>query len=281
MNSSIATLVVYLFFGVFGIQRSNGRVFTKYPYLVSLKLQEESQHLSSGSLLDFKWVLTAANPIDEYLTIPEYLIVSRLNQTREVDKIYRSNKFNSRTFEHDIALVLLREPFSKTRFIDICKIPVFTMDLEMKYKCAEVEVIGIKNSSLINAAYKVSANENCKQKLLYDPVEISFCAQTEERATCVSDRGGPAICEGFVFGIVSYGCKSGVFTRVDKHLKFIFEIMGPSSLLKTYEEEDDKRDRHKLILSITLSTVILICVLIILLCSLGPADKLKCFIVPR
>ncbi|XP_044745285.1 transmembrane protease serine 9-like [Coccinella septempunctata] len=220
--------------------------YSKYPFIVSVRADGVG-HICTGSLVGLQWVLTSAHCVLDYEKTSDKVNVmagepnSADEQMRLVEKIYCHNKFRSDSLFNDVALIQLDQPFREKETVKTNYVPKYTIIIDMKTLCNTVEVIGLERSNITDRMnvtrpdlvvynHEVLSNKNCARKRKFPVLKHTFCGYAKNMTACLRDTGGPAICEGLIYGIIFYGCpwdqSPSYFTRVDRYLVFIERIMG-------------------------------------------------------
>lgn len=219
----------------------------EFPWQVSLRLF--SSHLCGGTVVNERWVVTAAHCIRYHAAFYRvYVGKNHLSRTDKFEHYHyvsatiRHPKFNNRTVDYDIALLKLSTPFdflTETYVSPIC-LPNPGEDFTGK----ECVVTGWgytrQDGSTSDVLQKVNLlvwdQERCRKAYadVNNVTERMFCAGYAEggRGPCKGDSGGPLQClkdDGtwVLAGITSWGLvcaaprRPGVFTRVSALRKFI------------------------------------------------------------
>lgn len=229
----------------------------KYPWQVSLGVSwiaaPDDAHFCGGSILNNKWILTAAHCIDGLtpdqiiVTAGTHILNGTSGQSRNVDRIlYMSDRYDRSTYDNDVALLELFSPIDiGTEFA--------TVEIAHATAAQEVEIAG-SDQKLVVSGWGVTQEggekvatlrfvevpyverEVCNSALSYDGriTENMLCAGNLSGGedSCQGDSGGPlagptADGQQVQFGIVSWGegCarprKVGVYTRLTKYADWI------------------------------------------------------------
>ncbi|XP_032904344.1 chymotrypsin-like elastase family member 2A [Amblyraja radiata] len=226
-----------------------------WPWQISLQISREGRwsHTCGGSLIDPRWVMTAAHCINNKYTYRVGLGKQFLSEDEAgsvyapVEKLIPHEKF-SMIFAangYDIALVKLAEPVVLNDKVNVGCIPAPGTLLPNNYSCY------ITGWGLLKAGGTVS---NILQQALLPAVDHATCSQpswwwmmVKESMVCAGgdglasgcngDSGGPLNCRNAdgmweVHGVVSFGSSScshknkpTVFTRVSAYNDWINEKM--------------------------------------------------------
>ncbi|XP_017177931.1 kallikrein-13 isoform X3 [Mus musculus] len=141
--------------------------------------------------------------------------------------------------DHDIMLLELKSPVQLSSHVRTLKLSAD--DCLPTGTCCRVSGWGTTTSPQVNypktlqcANIELRSDEECRQVYPGKITANMLCAGTKEggKDSCEGDSGGPLICNGKLYGIISWGdfpCgqpnRPGVYTRVSKYLRWIREII--------------------------------------------------------
>uniref|UniRef100_A0A8D2LI40 Peptidase S1 domain-containing protein n=1 Tax=Varanus komodoensis TaxID=61221 RepID=A0A8D2LI40_VARKO len=216
----------------------------KWPWVVSI--QSSMFHFCGGSIVHPWWVLSAAH----CFTDRRYSFLGRNNVTRWVRKIHTHPQYNPRTYDHDIALLLLQRPVPYSPYHSALCLPDHAVvpDENMWESCSvagwgltqpgEAPPRASRGSyALLDVQVGIVDWALC-QAWLHSVTRNMVCAGYEQggRDACQGDSGGPLMCRPpsggahrrwYQVGVVSWGrsCAArrspGVYTRVANYRSWL------------------------------------------------------------
>jgi len=249
----------------------------EHPWQVALFYDLEDpygSHFCGGSLIDDRWVISAAHcftPGDTF-----YLGIGFVDlndpcsgQVRASSGLFIHEAFNSPIFfNNDIALIKVDAPFD----LSACGTKCAT--IEMLTSSDEADIIPDDTSVAVSGwGYLDFAEETTSQYLYDTTVEIINCADTELLSTdfndnmicaadpdydtdaCLGDSGGPLTAIGpdgstrLLAGLVSWGFECavegypGVYTRVANYTTWVNDTLFNNSV----NDSDDSDDSDPLL----------------------------------
>ncbi|XP_018431933.1 PREDICTED: ovochymase-1 [Nanorana parkeri] len=218
-----------------------------WPWHVVLMIKGSFE--CSGAILSPDWVLTAAHCLLSSDT-SLYVIIAGIHdrflnksseQRRNVLTIAAHENFNPLTYEYDVGLLRVKEPFTFNDFVRPVCLPRKDEPIEPSSLCVvtgwgNTEEVGKLSRRLQQLQVPILNSKVCNTT--YYPRMISkhmICAgfpDTGGKDTCKGDSGGPLVCLNtdnsyVVDGIVSWGVgcarakKPGVYTRIRSFLSWI------------------------------------------------------------
>ncbi|EDV27599.1 expressed hypothetical protein [Trichoplax adhaerens] len=220
----------------------------EFPYQISLeqKYGKSWYHICGGSIIDSKWVLTAAHCVEGAkarklrVNVGDHSIEDATEQIISLRRSIVHSAYDSNSLVNDIALLELSE--SATAKSNTATIPCASKATTMS-DGDTVTVTGwgtlSSGGSSPDTLHKVNVNYFDDSKCLsaygseFSAKEM-FCAGVNGggKDSCQGDSGGPAASGGRLVGVVSwgYGCADaqypGVYTRVSNYQDWIEGYAG-------------------------------------------------------
>lgn len=228
----------------------------QFPFYALLKLtlsnqEEQSEVFCGGTLLNDRFVLTAASCVDKATSIQLDLGTLEMNNTKEEgrksysiskDQVLINPFYEEEKSRHDIALIKLQEP---VQFSDViqpvslpkeCEIPVkskfisvgngYNIDEDNEY------VLPTVLQYTLVTVFPVEACQEVYGGLLDEKNHI--CAAESGTLACLFDYGGPLIhpTEHSLYAITSFfhflGCEVAPpgYTKIFNYLPWIAQVSG-------------------------------------------------------
>nr|XP_005022007.2 coagulation factor X [Anas platyrhynchos] len=214
-------------------------------------INENGEEFCGGTILNENFILTAAHCMNQSKEIK--VVVGEVDREKEeqsetthtVERILVHSKYIAETYDNDIALIKLKEPIVRSKYIIPACLPEadFANEVLMNQRSGMVSGFGrefeggrlSKKLKVLEVPY-VDRN-TCKQSTNFAITENMFCAgyDTEQKDACQGDSGGPHVTRYkdtyFVTGIVSWGegCakkgKYGVYTKLSRFLRWVRTVM--------------------------------------------------------
>ncbi|XP_011477145.1 tissue-type plasminogen activator isoform X1 [Oryzias latipes] len=242
-------------FRIFG---GRGSDITEQPWQAAINFyvprHKRHFHLCGGVLIDSCWVLSAAHCFQEK-DKPEILQVilgrtfrtqnSNSEQIFKVEKLWIHEKFDSETYDNDIAILKLKTDIGLCAVNSEEVLPACLPDRGLELPdWTECEISGYGKSSEFSPEFservkrghvRLWPKERCTPDVLSERTVTSnmLCAGDTRGKddACKGDSGGPLVCRNqnrmTLMGLVSWGdgCgekdKPGVYTRVSNYIDWI------------------------------------------------------------
>uniref|UniRef100_A0A1A9WG48 trypsin n=1 Tax=Glossina brevipalpis TaxID=37001 RepID=A0A1A9WG48_9MUSC len=192
-----------------------------------------------GTIISKNWILTAAHCIfaDVAFTVRVGSKYYQKNgQIRKVKRVILNSRYNSKTMEHDIALILIESAFKFNTDVKPIRLAKFKRNLPQKFV---VSGWGLINETLTSPACSLKAatifpvtQSNCEKNYKKGSITKNMiCAAAPKKDACTGDSGGPLFFEGIQYGIVSFGVGCGremypgVYTDVRRKNTWIKKVI--------------------------------------------------------
>ncbi|XP_067872851.1 trypsin I-P1-like [Heterodontus francisci] len=211
------------------------------PYQASLQIR--SVHYCSGTLINPRWILSAAHCMKPPVLITVILGEHSLSKSDGNEKFYKVARliiyplYNPVTFRHDIMLLKINRPATQNAYISPVAIPATAKMVPENTLCTVsgwgvTAVFSYSLSDVLMAVeVPIISRYKCNRPSSYGgrvhPFMICAGYRTGGKDSCQGDSGGPLICDGVIHGIVSWGISCahykypGVYTRVGKYIRWI------------------------------------------------------------
>jgi len=225
----------------------------EYPWQVSLVSRGSSSVFCGGSLINDRWVLTAAHCTQS--GVSQVLLGNHLQSSTDtgerrvnVRRVVDHPNYNSRTLDNDFSLLELSTP-QNLESVDpqirpIC-LPSASNPSQYENVMAVVSGWGTTSSggsqpnALREANVKTMSNAQCNNNYSGSILSSMICASSPGRDSCQGDSGGPLVRNvGGYFnqiGVVSWGsgCANpqfpGVYSRVTNAINWITSTSSSGS----------------------------------------------------
>ncbi|KAJ9575332.1 hypothetical protein L9F63_025718, partial [Diploptera punctata] len=214
-----------------------------YPYQVSLEYFW--YHTCGGSIISNEWVVTAAHCVDRGLTFDYRVRVGSTymeysGTTFDVSEIIMHPSYDPSTYNNDIAVIKLSDPYQK--LFPLATVEPAAGTLATVTGWGTLSYMGEFLSSILQVVHvPIVSYETCNHAyILYGGItDKMICAAAERggKDACQGDSGGPLVVENEdgeleLVGVVSWGigCAQarypGVYASVPSLISFIQEHTG-------------------------------------------------------
>lgn len=221
----------------------------RYPYQVSLLLENTVDYHCGGTLIAPDVVLTAA-----HCNVPKRVVVGShsrtgTNEVHEVLYTYRHPNYARKTFDFDFLLIKLKEPSSKPliRLNDNPNVPTMPEWITVlgfgrtRYSKTSDTLQEVQLNAISNEICEQSKDPTSYQEVfrhgyegkVFDNMLCLIDLTREEKDACTGDSGGPAIRKGnsiaedVQVGVVSWGLGCalekfpGVYSRISHEIVWL------------------------------------------------------------
>ncbi|XP_052741311.1 serine protease 55-like [Bicyclus anynana] len=263
-------------FRAFAVRRIVGGMETSismYPYNVAIS--RNGKHWCGGSIIDEQWVLTAGHCFESYFENKRKLLpfIIRAGSSfhnhggyqARVNKVFFPNNYSPGNADYDFSLLRLDRPMPIGRNIAVLNLPAKEYHIEPDDILIVTGWGSTHESGYGNIPERVRfvpvpvmKLEACQKAYRFYITQRMLCAgyASGGKDACNHDSGGPAVREGVLLGIVSFGGKKcgdprspGVYSRVTEITHWVEKTISNNEAcdvpeLKAKIEKARQRERE-------------------------------------
>ncbi|GJQ84821.1 hypothetical protein Trydic_g19585 [Trypoxylus dichotomus] len=215
----------------------------QFPYQVSLRRASGGNHNCGGSILNSKWILTAAHCVSDALPSSWFIIAGTINrlsggEAHQLSRIILHEDYTLfPAIKNDIALLELED---ELEFSSVIQPIALEAEHNDQVRPAIISGWGLLSNGgtlpeilqyiLVNTL-TTQACQNAWSSSLVDESIICTLAGVGQ-GVCTADSGGPLVADGKQIGVVSWGsaqCASGIpdaYARVSSYTSWIEVTMN-------------------------------------------------------
>lgn len=220
-----------------------------WPWQVSLQIYDK--HICGGSIISAYWILSAAHCFETHSNPGMWTVVSgdvsllvNYGKGKTVRKIIINEKFNTKTNDHDVALLKLNTPLTFTRTVKPVCLPNVGVELSAGHQAwitgwGTLQPSGLYPDKLNQAQVSIYSRETCNspEVLNGEITETMICAGKLQGGvdSCQGDSGGPLVVkQGDVWWLAGdsswgIGCawrnNPGVYGNVTYFIDWVYRHM--------------------------------------------------------
>ncbi|KAK6171155.1 hypothetical protein SNE40_019403 [Patella caerulea] len=215
----------------------------EFPYQASLRFELDNKlfvHFCGGVLIGRNTVLTAAHCVSGF-NLKQIVVVlgdNRLSSNDNTEQIFRICRahihpsYNVKRLQNDLAILKLSGKVCYTKTVKPVKLARPGQDF-VGSSCVlsgwgAIRGGGPASDILQYARSTAISNEECSRYFsnIFGGL-LCFLSNNRRRGPCSGDSGGPAVCNGVLAGITSYGVRNcpptapSAYTRISYYYNFI------------------------------------------------------------
>uniref|UniRef100_A0A182QRW9 Peptidase S1 domain-containing protein n=1 Tax=Anopheles farauti TaxID=69004 RepID=A0A182QRW9_9DIPT len=206
------------------------------PYQVSLQVPDRG-HNCGGSLLNNRWILTAAHCIDDNI-----LVLVGTNSLKEGGMLLKVDKlvyhyYSYPKYNNNIGLVRLEKPVQFSQLVQSIEYSEKAVPANVTVRMTgwgRISENGPIPTLLQSLDVVTLTNEECKEKsMLPNHIDVGHvCTLTKAgEGACFGDSGGPLVYEGKLVGVANFAIPCGIgypdgFARVSYYHDWIRTTMA-------------------------------------------------------
>ncbi|XP_067628172.1 trypsin-like [Eurosta solidaginis] len=194
------------------------RNIEKSPYLVSI--HDSGMYICTGALISLQMVLTAAhcvaysrgNLIVVEAGITDLYDTNEDGQMRGVESIHHPCDYNPKTGHMDIGVIKLHSPFKRGSRVEIIELCDTILNLGIKMRVSgwgATSGDSERHSCTLQTTHvNIVPTQECAPMAATSGkmiTESMICAKRDGTSPCQGDSGAPAVANGKLCAVVSYG----------------------------------------------------------------------------